>query len=265
MLRNIGSNWVLIVATLAATYVLTPITIHALGHEGYGAWTLITAMTGYIGLLTLGVPAACVQYLSRDVAKRDVDAMNETIGSCAGLYIGCGVIACALGVGMIGWFGSYNLDPSVRPDAMMAFLVMTVTVSAGFIGLLPEGILFAHHDFVRRNTVRILGVLLRLGLTIGLLRLNASVLAIATVQLVALLLDVSVSWFIIQRRYPNVRFNLRLFRVARVRKIFSFSLYVLLISAGVRLSFQTDALVIGAYLGVSAIPPYAVANSLIIS
>jgi O-antigen/teichoic acid export membrane protein len=265
MLRNIGSNWVLIVATLAATFVLTPITIRALGHEGYGAWTLITAMTGYIGLLTLGVPAACVQYLAKDVARRDVQAMNETIGSCAGLYVGCGIIACALGAGMMTWFASYDLESSVRPDALIAFVVMTVTVSASFIGLLPEGILFAHHDFVRRNMVRILGVLLRLGLTIGLLRLNATVLAIAIVQLVALLLDVSVSWFIIQKRYPEVRFTLRLFRLARVRRIFSFSLYVLLISAGVRLSFQTDALVIGAYQGVAEIPPYAVANSLIIS
>src|SRR5262245_7019010 len=121
MLRNIGSNWVLIVVTLATTYVLTPITIHALGHDGYGTWTLITAMTGYIGLLTLGVPAACVQYLTKDVAKRDVQSMNETIGSCAALYIACGVIACALGAGLMVWFASYEIPATVRSEALLAF------------------------------------------------------------------------------------------------------------------------------------------------
>ena len=46
------------VVTIAATYVLTPFVIHTLGQEGYGTWTLITAMTGYISLLALGVPMA---------------------------------------------------------------------------------------------------------------------------------------------------------------------------------------------------------------
>jgi len=39
MLRNIGSNWALILMTIAATYVITPFTISALGQEGYGTWT----------------------------------------------------------------------------------------------------------------------------------------------------------------------------------------------------------------------------------
>ena len=39
-----------------------------------------------------------------------------------------------------------------------------------------------------------------------------------------------------------------------VRQILSFSLYVLLLNAGARLCFETDALVIGAFVGVDAIP-----------
>jgi O-antigen/teichoic acid export membrane protein len=49
-----------------------------------------------------------------------------------------------------------------------------------------------------------------------------------------------------------------------VRRIFSFSLYALLLASGARLSFETDALVIGAMLGVGLIPFYVVANSLIV-
>ena len=58
MLQNIGSNWVLTVVATAATYFLTPFTIKILGQEGYGTWTLITALTGQITLLSLGVPSA---------------------------------------------------------------------------------------------------------------------------------------------------------------------------------------------------------------
>jgi O-antigen/teichoic acid export membrane protein len=53
VLRNVGSTWVLTLVTIVVTYALTPFVIHTLGQDGYGTWTLITAMTGYMGLLAL--------------------------------------------------------------------------------------------------------------------------------------------------------------------------------------------------------------------
>src|SRR6185295_10525512 len=97
MLRNIGSNWVLILVTIGATYILTPFIIGTLGQDGYGTWTLITSMTGYISLMALGVPMACVRYLAQDVAEGDARKMNQTIGSCAGLYLLIGLAAVLVG------------------------------------------------------------------------------------------------------------------------------------------------------------------------
>src|SRR3954462_14117413 len=141
MLRNIGSNWALTIVTIAATYVLTPFTIHTLGNDGYGTWTLITAMTGYMTLLALGVPMACVRYLAEHVAEHDSRKMNEAIGSCMGLYLMIGVVAALVGIGLTFVFTSlYDIPAALRNEARLAVAVMAVQVSAGFIGLLPEGI-----------------------------------------------------------------------------------------------------------------------------
>src|SRR5213593_4847061 len=83
--------------TMAATYVLTPFIIHSLGSAGYGTWILIASITGYINLLALGVPMACVRYLAAHVAAGDVRQMNKVIGSCAGLYLLIGAGAVVLG------------------------------------------------------------------------------------------------------------------------------------------------------------------------
>jgi O-antigen/teichoic acid export membrane protein len=265
VLRNIGSTWVVTVVTIAATYLLTPFVIHQLGREGYGIWTLITSLTGYINLLALGVPMACVRYLAQHVAERDNHKINEAIGSCAGLYLMMGAVAVVVGFGLT-WLlvRVYNIPPNLHQDAVVACGLMVLVVSSAFIGLLPEGILFAHHDFVLRNVVRIGGVLLRLSLTIGLLAMQATLVVLAAVQLVCFLFDFSVSLVLIKRRYPTVRISLGDFDRRMVRQILSFSLYVLLLNAGVRLCFETDALVIGAFVDVGAIPYYAVANSLIV-
>jgi O-antigen/teichoic acid export membrane protein len=264
MLRNIGSNWTLTVATIAATYFLTPFVIHTLGTEGYGTWTLITSMTGYISLLALGVPMACVRYLAQDIAEGDATKVRKTVGSCAGLYMMMGGVALVVGAALVGLFMFYDIPAVFRFDATMAFALMVVQVSAGFIGLLPEGIMFAHHDFVVRNAVRIAGVALRLFLTVTLLMLDASLMLLALVQVVCLAFDFGLSLMVVRRRYPHIRIHLGDFDWAVVRRIFSFSAYVLLLTAGARLTFETDAIVIGAMLGVGSIPFFAVANSLII-
>lgn len=265
MLRNIGSNWTVTVASMAATYILTPFIIHTLGHEGYGTWTLITAMTGYMSLLALGVPMACVRYLAQHVAVHDTRAMNRVIGSCVGLYLAIGVASLVIGAVLTGLLTTiYDIPPELQWEARFACAVMVLQVSAGFLGLLPEGILFAHHDFVTRNVVRVAAVVLRLALTVGLLAIQASLVLLAAVQLACLVFDFSVSLWLIRRRYTDVHIRLSDFDWAMVRQIFSFSMYVLLLSAGARLTFETDALVIGAFLGVGAIPFYVVANSLVV-
>lgn len=265
MLRNIGSNWIFIVLTIAATYFLTPFIIRTLGQEGYGTWTLITAMTGYMNLLALGVPMASVRYLAQDVAAGDTDSINRTIGTCAGLYLLIGAAALVIGGLLAFCFAMFfEIPAALHAQAVLAFVLMVLQVSAGFIGLLPEGIMFAHHDFVVRNLVRIAGVFLRLCLTVAALTLAGSLVALAAVQVACLAFDFGTTWWLIRRRYPGVRFSLRDFDVAVLRRICSFSLYVLLLAAGARLTFETDALIIGAFQDVGSIPYYVVANSLIV-
>lgn len=265
MLKNIGSNWVLIVVTMAAMYVLTPFIIHALGQDGYGTWTLITALTGYVSLLALGVPMASVRYLAQDAAEHDATKMNRTIGTCLVLYLLIGGAALLIGAVLSVFFALVFKVPAVlQGEALVAFGLMVIQVSAGFIGILPEGIMFAHHDFVVRNVIRVAGVVLRLCLTVAALTFNPSLIALASVQLVFLACDFGVSWLLVRRRYPGVRLNIRDFDRGMLRRIFSFSLYVLVLNAGARLVFETDALVIGAFLDVGSIPFYVVANSLII-
>lgn len=264
MLKSVGSNWAVTLVTIVVLYVLTPFTLHKLGVEGYGTWLLITSMNGYLGLLVLGVPMASVRYFAQHVANRDTRSLNEAIGSCTGLYLLLGLIALVIGLGLYAFFTLYGIPVPLQSDARSAFAVMVVFVAAGFVALLPEGILAAHGDFVPRNVVRLASLVLRLGLTVGLLTLHASMTALALVQLACLAFDFTLCLLVIRRRHPETRLGLSGFDWAVVRKIFSFSLFVLVLNAGARLSFETDSMVIGAFMEVGSIPHFTVANSFII-
>jgi O-antigen/teichoic acid export membrane protein len=264
MLKNIGSNWVVTVASVFAVYLLTPFTLHKLGVDGYGTWLLIASINGYLGLLVLGVPMASVRYFGQHVATGDTRSLNQAISSCTGLYLLLGLIALVVGTGLYGFFSLYGIPTALHSDARSAFAVMIVFVAVGFVALLPEGILAAHCDFVPRNVVRLATLLLRLGLTVALLTLKTSLTVLALVQLACLGFDFTLCWLVIRRRYPEIRMRLAGFDWTLVRKIFSFSLYVLVLNAGARLSFETDSMVIGGFMGVGWIPHFTVANSVII-
>ncbi len=265
MIRNVGSNWILILAGVGATYLLTPFTIHRLGVEGYGTWALITSLTGYLGLLVLGVPMAAVRYFAQHVAQGDQEGLNKAIGSCTALYLALGAAALLVGVALFAFFtATYDVPPAIRTDARLAFGLMALYVSAGFVATVNTGIFNAHDDFVVRNRIGLASLVLRLGLTVGLLTFRAWLVFMPIILTTCLAFDFSVSWYVIRRRYPGVRIRLADFDWSVVRQIFSFSLYVLILVAGARLSFETDSLVIGKFQSIGAIPYFAVANSFII-
>jgi len=207
---------------------------------------------------------ASVRYFAQHVATGDTRSLNEAISSCTGLYLLLGLIALVVGVGLYAFFTLYGIPTPLHADARSAFAVMVLFVAVGFVALLPEGILSAHCDFVPRNVVRLATLLVRLGLTIALLTLKTSLTVLALVQLTCLGFDFTLCWLVIRRRYPEIRMRLAGFDWALVRKIFSFSMYVLVLNAGARLSFETDSMVIGGFLGVRWIPHFTVANSVII-
>jgi len=264
VLKNVGSNWLITAVTIVAAYVLTPFTLHKLGDAGYGSWNLINSITGYLALLVLGVPMASVRYFAQHVADGDVGKLNEAIGSCTALYLMLGGVALLVGVGLYGLFLGYDIPSAIRADAHWAFALMVLYVAVGFIGMLPSGVLSAHDDFVPRNIVRLASLVMRVALTLGLLTLRPSLSILALVQLACLAFDFWLCTWLILRRYPGARVRVADFDWGMARRIFSFSLYVLVLNAGIRLSFETDSLVIGKFQDVSSIPYFTVANSFIL-
>lgn len=265
MLKNVSTNWLLTFAGIVTMYVLMPFTFHALGQEGYGTWTLITAMTGYLSLLMLGVPMASVRYIAQHVGDPDPRKLDQAVASCLGLYLVMGVLALLVGGALyLFFFSLYDLPAGVLPQARLAFIVVVVNVAAGFVGQVPQGILSAHQDFVARNVVLLGSLALRLMLTVVMLRWRAELPVLAAVQVCTLAFEIVVFYFVIRRRYPALRVRVHDFQPALVRRIFTFSLYVLLLYVGYQLTFQTNALIIGKRLDVAQVPYYTIGNSLIV-
>lgn len=262
MLRGVFSNWVVIATTIVVTYFLTPFILSQLGRDGYGTWLIITSMTSYLQLLALGTPMASVRTLVHDVAAHDPARLNRSIGTYFTLYLWLGGAAFLAGGVAFLAFGFYDVPAELRPSAELAFGLVVAQVMLSFVGNLPQAVLVGHQRFVTQNVLALVVVLLRATFTVVLLHFVPTLTVLALIQLGLLLVEIAVNYLAVRRAHPLVRFRPLAVDFGALRPILAFSVYVLVLNVGVQLSFSTDALVIGAMLGIEEVPFFAIANSL---
>lgn len=255
MLRNIFSNWALALIQLIVLIQLTPVQVRALGAPAQGAWLTIASLTSLLGLLIMGIPMASVRFLAGHVARRETERANQVIATCLGLSLGLGAAALTVGAALSIPFNLVylrseawrSLGPEVLGQARIAYWLVVVQVGCGFAGQLPFGILDAHDDFIKRNGVKVAGLLVRVALIVVVLRRHPSLVVLGLVQISVMVTEFLVALWLIRRSLFGIRFGLRGFDRGRLREIFGFSSFVMLLSVGNQLSFQTDQLVINAF------------------
>ena len=260
MIRNIGANWMQLIVSIAVAYYLTPFTLHQLGHEQYGTWLLITALTGYLSLLVLGLPMATVRFVAKHARDPDPAELNRAVANCLGICGVLGLVAILAGGVAFVFFTSYPISPALWPSAQLAFVIIVVNTAVGFVGQLPLGILAAHEQFVTQNKILLGSLLTRFVFTVTLLRLHPTFVVLAASLSLSVLIEAIAGAAVVRARYPHIRPRLAEINWETTRAIFGFSLYVLLLGVGSQLAFQTDAIVIGKILGVQSIPYFATAS-----
>lgn len=72
---------------IACTFFLTPLIISGLGTIGYGIWSMIVTITGYYGLVDLGIGVATTKFLSQHVEGQNRDKVCRILNSSGRTYL----------------------------------------------------------------------------------------------------------------------------------------------------------------------------------
>ena len=121
--RNITSNLAGYIVSAVVALFLSPFVISTLGALNFGMWTLLVSLTGYYGLLDLGVRSAVGQYVTRYWSRDDMDGVNRTFSTSMALLVLVAGVGLIVTVGLMyflpGFLEAKNLeaDPADRLDA----------------------------------------------------------------------------------------------------------------------------------------------------
>ncbi|MEM1435475.1 MAG: oligosaccharide flippase family protein [Pseudomonadota bacterium] len=265
MLKNIFANWSQILLSALTVFILYPIMIDRLGEAQYGTWLLIMSIAGYFLMLQLGVPMANVRFLSAYLARDDWTGLNRVLSTNLVFFSLIGLLTVVAGVALaalLGWL--FDIPAEYLPHARAAMVLVAVEVGIRFATETVSGLFHARQQFVAMAAIKNTFTILRAAAMIVLVVYDRGLIWLALIVLVTTIAQSVVMFIYAFRRTPQARVQRRLVSRETFNETFGFGVYVLLLQFAARLSFNTDAMVLGAVVSVAAVVYFSIAASLLI-
>jgi O-antigen/teichoic acid export membrane protein len=262
--RNIVSNATGYLVSVVVALLLTPFVVRTLGDHAFGAWTIVVALTGYYGILDLGIRSAVGQYLTRYWARGDLAGVNRTMTTAVALTLPAVAVLLVASIGLA-WAAAdiFDIEGEEVAHTRTAILVMGTTVAFSFPLAVFGAATYARQRFDIANVVGIGERLATAGLTVWVLKaghgLVGLALATAGVQMLGWCLRVWIAF----RLLPGLRLAARHLSRSSVRELLSFGIFNFLINLADRLVLYTDVLIIGIVMSNDAVTHYSLGSNFI--
>ncbi len=263
LVLNAAANWTGYVAQLAVAFFLCPIFVHRLGDDRYGIWSLVESILAYLTLLDMGVAASLVRYTSRFEATGDRENLNRVFSTSLLIFAAAGLLAFLVVFGLAAaGIGLLHVPPPLRAETTWTLVLLGVNLAIGLpLGVFPS-MLDGLGRYPTRTAIRTAGLLARVPLSLAVLGGDGGMLRLAWVVTITTVLEHVALAVALHLYLPHLRFRVRLIDRAGLRTIWGYSVHAFVAMLAGRISFQTDALVIGSFLAPQYITFFVIAARL---
>jgi O-antigen/teichoic acid export membrane protein len=264
LLRNVTSGWAALLVNAIISFVLAPVVVNTLGSVYYGIWALVNQFTGYLWLFDFGVRESVIKYVSQYHAAGEDEKLETTVRTAISVYTMVTLVALIAVAGITTALPYlFNIPEGVVQTARAAAFITGATVAQAFLSNVFVGVLMGLQRIYLVARMSIVFSLIRAAAIYGVLLAGHGLVALATINLILSLANAGLVFYYCRVFLPHVRF--RPIRPVReeVMTLFNYGKYVLLSNIGDKVVFATDAIVIGMFLPIAALTPYAIAGTLI--
>lgn len=261
--RSVVSNWLATGATLAVGFFLAPFVVHRLGNVAYGVWVLAISAVNYLTLLDLGMRSSVLRFVSKGHTQQDHEGASEVLSAALWVRLQISALVLILSGVLAAVFPLvFKVPRALATDAREAIMIIGVTTAVTMsIGVL-SGVLSALNRYDLTSYVTLTQLAVRVVGVVMVLLAGRGIVAIAFCELLAAVIGNILLAVISRKIYPELRIRLRKPKMEVLRQIWSYSIYAFLITVAIQLVYQTDNLVVGAFVSASAVTFYSIGNSL---
>ncbi|HNV03023.1 MAG TPA: oligosaccharide flippase family protein [Vicinamibacterales bacterium] len=257
--RNTAWNYTGFAVNLLTNLLLFPYVVREIGDSAAGIWLLLGSVTGYMGLLELGLVPALSQSVAVCRARGDTAGLNRSASTAITLLTLLAAIPLML-VAAVPWMvEALRVPPALTGQARAVFAIAI----AGFAARMPlaafQAVLLGTQRQDRTNQLWILIVLAKFVLAVLLLWLGFRLVAIVTMEALVHLAAGLLQYRWIRQEVPGLAVRVGALDRPEARALVGFGSSLLVGSLCSLLIEQSDKIVISAFLPISMVTYYAAA------
>src|SRR5271168_1233914 len=208
--RNVLSNWGAYVVAMGVNFLVSPYVVRHLGNVGYGVWTILLSLTGYLGLLDLGVRGAVTRYVAKFHSQANHRKSSEVASSAMVIFGSAGLIALLVSVVFaIFVINRLHIPPQYLNAARVVLLLTGLNIAISLVNGVYGGILVGLQRFDLTNSIEIVVGLLRAGSVVLSLHFGYGIITLAIIQLIFTLARWIVNLILAKRLYPELEIRPR--------------------------------------------------------
>lgn len=261
--RNVSATWLSLLVHALVSFFLSPFILHTLGDAAFSVWILVFSLTGYFGLLDFGIRSSIVRYVAKFTAVGDEEQLGRFLTTSIAFYLSVGFAVLVLtAVGSAYLLVLFRIPPELFRNARWVFWLGGLGVALTFPLSVFAGAMEGLQKFTRVQLTFMFVTILRGVAVLIALSQGGGLLALAAITIGTNICGYVVLMWMAYQKLP-LRLILHRPDPHVLRTMLSYGAFAFLIAVAERLRFQSDAIVIGAFLSTTAITFYAVASRLV--
>src|ERR1700680_4423392 len=131
--KNVSMIWLSLFVHVVGGFFLSPFILHKLGDDAFSLWVLVFSITGYYGLLDLGIRSSIVRYVAKFTATQDADKLRRFLSTSVAFYaIASLVVFLLTGIGFFHLQSLFKIPPSFLGSARVLFALAGTGVALSF-------------------------------------------------------------------------------------------------------------------------------------
>lgn len=262
--RNLVSGWFLFAIEVGIAFVLTPFIIKQLGLSGYGIWSLMAGVIGYMGLIDIGIRGSVGRYINHYMALKDDAAVSEVVGTA-------NVVLTALGgvILLVSFVVAANFSlifpktpPELTDDIMFCLPLMAVGLWMSFVSSILGNLLAAREATYLTNNYNVVLLVLRAGATVAVLTAGYGMRGLMVVTVTLGLVGMVLLLWTVRRIFTTAMPRLVGFSIERLKEMWRYGVASFVSRTASTLANDSAPLIGMWLLGPEAVAIYSVAMTL---
>lgn len=261
--RNLFSNWAGMIIGLFISFLLSPYIVRKLGNTYYGVWNIVMDMTGYLGLLEMGVRQSIIRYVAKYHAVNDTGSVNRISSAAFSIYGFTSGVCVLISIGLAALFPYiFNVSDETINIGRWVIVITGFNVAQGLTFSVYFGVILGIQRYDVLAKVGILTAIVKAGVTVVLLSNGYGLVALSLMHLGMNFGGSMYARYYCNKEIPGLQIRFVKYESEWFGKIFNYGFTTFIMFIGQKIVLYSDSIVIGIMMGPAHVTFFVIAASL---